>query len=78
MQKLTLFYKSLIIRIPNSGLEKMNPNPIPNPKNSSKSQTIRGRNPWDPNPKNIIMKNLLNRNKEGNPLKTEQTPIPKF
>ena len=45
----------------------------PNPKKTTKSQTIPS-NFWDPNSKNILMKNVLNRKKEGNPSKTEQTP----
>ena len=45
----------------------------PNPKKTTKSQTIPS-NFWDPNPKNILMKNVLNRKKEGNPSKTEQNP----
>ena len=48
----------------------------PNPKNSTKSQTI-PRNFWDPNPKNIFMENVLNRKKERNSSKTKQNPCSK-
>ena len=76
-------------RIPIPGLEKMNPNP--NPKNfqiqsqsQSQSQNFKNsipipipipRNSWDPNPKNILMKNVFNRKKREifwNPNKTPQ------